>query len=238
MPSASATQRKPKSRARRGRRHRERSTAPRRRIRGRTRSRRRCSPPAWLRCSSPAATPMTGDHDRSRARPSTSPSADRGRRRPDRPRHPSERWSAPAPGGRRARGGDVASPRVSSRRRDSLDIPSPGLRARRSSSEAAIRRATSSARLEIVRTPGDRRPVARGSGPARFPPRGRPRRPRRGCRRRGSPRRGGTPASASACSKIAGEGLRAPTPAEVTMPSSSGASPSARARRPARRPSC
>ena len=55
--------------------------------------------------------------------------------------------------------------------------------------------------------------------------RARRRRPRRRCRRRASPPRERAPASLSAASKIAGDGLRTPTTAEITTPSSSPASP-------------
>ena len=74
---------------------------------------------------------------------------------------------------------------------------------------------------------GDARAVARRgrSAPARSRPPARRRRPRTASRRRAPHRAARAPASDSACSKIAGDGLAAPIAAELTAPSSNGASP-------------
>ena len=156
---------------------------------------------------------------RSRARP---PRARRGP--PPAPSRAGHGGSSGAIGAARsARGGGGTGSAEVSCGGGTLDISGRDFRA---AARSPSRQARPGSRSSARRRPRGRRPG--GSAPARSRPRARRRRPRRGCRRHGSRRPGPRRPGASACSKIAGAGLRAPAPAEVTIPSSSGSSSSAR----------
>ena len=199
---------------------RSKTTSPMMRHRGR-----------GVRRLDPPARPTTSTRIVARP-PNASPNSDRRRGRPHPPaatssatvpvrrhrsRRPSRRWTSAVDGGTSA---------WPQRLGDRVELP------------ATIRRAPPGSRSSSRRW--RRAPVAAERAPARS----RPRRAPATSSSRLSPTcerlaRRLTPASASAAAKIAGAGFRAPTSAEVTTPSSSGARPDAApAPRAARRPSC